>query len=127
MADTTRKRPKYLNLVEIRLPIAGFVSILHRVSGAGLFLLLPFLIYLLELSLGAADDQARLAGILGQPLVKLVLLGALWAYVHHFCAGIRFLLLDLHMGIDKRASRNSSIAVLAVSLAITALLGAKLC
>lgn len=127
MIDVTRKRPKFLNLVEIRLPLAGFVSILHRVSGAGLFLLLPFLIYLLELSLGSAADQARFAAIFDRPLVKLLLLGLLWAYVHHFCAGIRFLLLDLHIGIEKEASRRSAVAVLAASLILTAFLGARLC
>lgn len=121
-----KKRPKYLNLFEIRLPLAGFVSILHRVSGAGLFLLLPFLVYLLQLSLGPEEAQAEFEAILAQPLVRLLLLGALWAYIHHFCAGIRFLLLDLHMGSDRQASRRSAVAVLAVSLMLTALIGAKL-
>ncbi len=100
MTEMTKTRPKFLNLAEIRLPIAGYVSILHRVSGAGLFLALPFLLCLLQLSLGSAEDFSAFKGIVGHPLAKLVLFGLSWAYMHHFCAGIRFLLLDLHIGID---------------------------
>lgn len=126
MAELARKRPKYLNLFEIKLPLPGWVSILHRVSGAGLFLMLPLLIWLLGLSLGSADSFATFKAITGHPLVKLILLGLLWAYLHHFCMGIRILLLDMHVGIEKAQARTSAIAVLIVSLAMTALLGAKL-
>lgn len=126
MAVTRKSRPKFLNLVEIKLPLPGFVSILHRISGIGLFLCLPLLIYLLQLSLGSADNVAQFAAIVGHPLVKLVLLGLIWAYLHHFCMGIRVLLLDVHVGIEKAQARASAKAVLAVSLALTALLGARL-
>jgi succinate dehydrogenase / fumarate reductase cytochrome b subunit len=126
MAELAKKRPKYLNLFEIKLPLPGWVSILHRVSGAGLFLMLPLLIWLLGLSLGSADSYATFKSITGHPLVKLILLGLLWAYLHHFCMGIRILLLDMHIGIEKAQARTSAIAVLVVSLALTALLGAKL-
>lgn len=126
MAELVRKRPKYLNLFEIKLPLPGWVSILHRVSGAGLFLMLPLLIWLLGLSLGSADSFATFKAITGFWLVKLILLGLLWAYLHHFCMGIRILLLDMHIGIEKAQAFNSSIAVLVVSLALTALLGVKL-
>ncbi|MBI5784908.1 MAG: succinate dehydrogenase, cytochrome b556 subunit [Rhodocyclales bacterium] len=126
MAELVKKRPKYLNLFEIKLPLAGWVSILHRVSGAGLFLMLPLLIWLLGLSLGSADSYATFKSITGHPLVKLILLGLLWAYLHHFCMGIRILLLDMHIGIEKAQARTTAIAVLVVSLALTALLGAKL-
>jgi succinate dehydrogenase / fumarate reductase cytochrome b subunit len=126
MAGLVKKRPKYLNLFEIKLPLPGWVSILHRVSGAGLFLMLPLLIWLLGLSLGSADSFATFEAITGFWLVKLILLGLLWAYLHHFCMGIRILLLDMHVGIEKAQAFNSSIAVLVVSLALTALLGAKL-
>jgi succinate dehydrogenase / fumarate reductase, cytochrome b subunit len=126
MAEIVKKRPKYLNLFEIKLPLPGWVSILHRVSGAGLFLMLPLLIWLLGLSLGSPDTFATFKTITGNPLVKLILLGLLWAYLHHFCMGIRVLLLDVHVGIEKAQARTSAVAVLVVSLALTALLGAKL-
>ena len=126
MAALAKKRPKYLNLFDIKLPIAGWVSILHRVSGAGLFLMLPILIWLLDMSLRSAETFATFSAIVGHPLVKLILIGLLWAYLHHFCMGIRILLLDMHIGIEKAQARASSIVVLIVSLALTALLGAKL-
>lgn len=126
MAELVKKRPKYLNLFEIKLPLPGWVSILHRISGAGLFLMLPLLIWLLGLSLGSAETYATFATIVAHPLVKLILLGLLWAYLHHFCMGIRILLLDMHIGIEKAQAFNSSIVVLVASLAMTALLGVKL-
>jgi succinate dehydrogenase / fumarate reductase, cytochrome b subunit len=126
MAEVARKRPKYLNLVQIRLPLAGFASILHRVSGAGLFLMLPLLIWLLDLSLVSAEGYAKLMALVAHPLLKLILIGLLWAFLHHFFMGIRILLLDIHIAIDKVPSRRTAIAVMAVSLALTALLGAKL-
>lgn len=126
MPEITKQRPKYLNLVEIRLPLAGFASILHRVSGAGLFLLLPLLIYLLQLSLGTPQDFQSFKVVLGHPLVKLILIGLLWAFLHHFCMGIRILLLDMHVGVELEAARTSAKAVLGISLLLTALLGARL-
>jgi succinate dehydrogenase / fumarate reductase cytochrome b subunit len=123
MADTVKRRPKYLNLIEIKLPLPGFVSILHRISGAGLFLCLPLLIYLLQLSLASPESFDTLKVLVGHPLVKLILLGLIWAYLHHFCMGIRVLLLDVHVGIEKPQARASAMAVLAVSLALTGLLG----
>jgi succinate dehydrogenase / fumarate reductase cytochrome b subunit len=126
MSDLAKRRPKYLNLFEIKLPLAGWVSILHRVSGAGLFLMLPALIWLLDLSLGTPDQIATFRGVVGHPLVKLVLLGLMWAYLHHFCMGIRILLLDVHVGIEKAPARASAVAVMVVSLTLTAILGVKL-
>jgi succinate dehydrogenase / fumarate reductase cytochrome b subunit len=121
-----KKRPKYLNLVQIRLPLAGFVSILHRISGAGLFLMLPLLIYLLQLSLGTPQDFATFKAVADYPLVKLFLIVLLWGYVHHFCMGIRILLLDIHVGVDLPAARLSALIVQVVSLLLTAILGVKL-
>jgi succinate dehydrogenase / fumarate reductase, cytochrome b subunit len=126
MAESAKQRPKYLTLTEIRLPIAGFVSILHRVSGAGLFLLLPWLVFLFDLSLKSPESFARFQGYVAHPFVKLVLFGLIWAFLHHFCAGIRFLLLDVHVGIDKRQSQASAKAVLAVSLALSLIVAVKL-
>lgn len=125
-AIVRKQRPKFLALNEIRLPLPGIVSILHRVSGVGLFLMLPFLLYLFDRSLGSPESFATYKSVVGNPLVKLLLLGLLWAYMHHFCAGIRFLLLDLHKGIDLQSARKSSRIVLIVSIALTVLIGVKL-
>jgi succinate dehydrogenase / fumarate reductase, cytochrome b subunit len=126
MSEMARKRPKYLNLFQIKLPIAGYASILHRISGFGLFLMLPLLIWLLELSLGSPDSYATLQSIIAHPFAKLVLIGLLWAFLHHFCMGIRILLIDMHIGVDKAQASNSAKMVLAVSLPLTLILGAKL-
>jgi succinate dehydrogenase / fumarate reductase cytochrome b subunit len=84
MPEMTKLRPKHLALNEIRLPLAGFASILHRVSGAGLFLLLPLLIWLLQLSLGSTQASTEMfAAVTGNWLVKLILLGLIWAFFHH--------------------------------------------
>ncbi|HEX5125512.1 MAG TPA: succinate dehydrogenase, cytochrome b556 subunit [Rhodocyclaceae bacterium] len=125
-AVVKKARPKYLNLMEIRLPLPGFVSILHRVSGAGLFLCLPLLLWLFGASVGtpAQFDEYRI--VISNPLVKLILFGLLWSFLHHFCAGIRFLLLDVHVGGDLPSARMSSVIVLAVSLALTVAIGVKL-
>lgn len=126
MDKVVRKRPKYLNLFEIKLPVAGFASILHRISGFGLFLMLPFLIWLLELSLGSPESFEGLQAIVAHPLSKLFLIGLLWAFLHHFCMGIRILLIDMHVGVDKAQASNSAKMVLAVSLPLTLILGEKL-
>ena len=121
-----KQRPKHLALNQIRLPLPGIVSILHRVSGAGLFLMLPVLLSLFGNSVGSPESYAAYKAVVGNILVKLLLLGLLWAYLHHFCAGIRFLLLDMHVGIEKEAARSSSRIVLIVSLILTVIIGAKL-
>ena len=129
-AVTNKQRPKYLSLqailFEIRLPLAGWVSILHRVSGVLLFLSGVWLLFLLDRSLGSEAGFAGVQRYLGFPLVKLSLLVLVWAFCHHLCAGIRYLLLDLHKGIDKASARASGIAVFVVSLVLTAFFGAKL-
>ena len=122
-----RPRPVYLNLLRIRLPLPGIVSILHRISGAGLFLVgIPLLLLGLQRSLGSPEEFAQLRSALAHPLVKLVLFALAWAYLHHFCAGIRFLLLDVHRGIELAPARRSSLVVLIVSLALTVAIGARL-
>ena len=123
----TRPRPVYLDLVRIRLPLPGLVSILHRVSGAALFLVgIPLALVGLQSSLGPGHALARVQALLAQPLIKLLLLGLIWAYLHHFCAGIRFLFLDVQRGIELAPARRSSIVVLVVSLALTVLVGVRL-
>ena len=126
MAEVARKRPKHLNLFQIKLPIAGFASILHRISGFGLFLMLPLLIWLLELSLSSPASYQTLQSIVAHPLAKLVLTGLLWAFLHHFFMGIRILLIDIHVGVAKAQAGASAKAVLAASLLLTVILGAKL-
>jgi succinate dehydrogenase / fumarate reductase cytochrome b subunit len=126
MPEMTKQRPKFLNLMEIKQPLPAIASILHRVSGAGLFLMLPLLIWLLQLSLGSAESFETLKSVFANPLVKLILLGLLWAFLHHFCMGIRILLIDVHVGVEKAQARASAVAVLVVSLTLTAILGLKL-
>ena len=132
MANATirKQRPKYLSLqailFEIRLPLAGWVSILHRVSGVLLFFSGIWLLFLLDRSLSAEAGFRAIQHYLSFTLVKLSLLVLVWAYCHHFCAGIRFLLLDLHKGVDKVSARRSGIVVLVASLLLTAFFGAKL-
>jgi succinate dehydrogenase / fumarate reductase cytochrome b subunit len=133
MSSAAKKaRPKYLSLpailFEIRLPLPGWVSILHRVSG--LLLFFPFaawLLYLLDASLAseAGFEKVR-THYLQMPIVKLALLGFAWAYLHHFCAGLRFLFLDIDKGVDLRTARLTSVLVLVASLALTALVAVKL-
>lgn len=119
-------RPKHLNLMQIRLPLPAFVSILHRVSGAVLFLLLPLLLCLLGSSLESANSFLELKKWVSNPLAKVVLLGVLWAYLHHFFAGIRHLAMDLHIGLELPAARAASYAVLGASLALTVIIGWRL-
>lgn len=128
LLDSVKARPEYRNIhvsqiLSYRLPPAGLVSIMHRVSGAALFLLLPLLLWLFDLSLASEISFERLRGFAGNWLVKLILLGLIWALFHHLIAGVRYLLLDLHIGVDKDASRKSAFAVYWISLPLT-LLGA---
>lgn len=118
-----KSRPKHLNLFQIKLPIPAVVSILHRISGAGLFLMLPFLLYLLQASLESPWSYVLFRELLSNVLVKLLLLGLLWAFLHHFCAGIRYLLLDVHVGTALAPARASSFAVIGVSLVLTVVFG----
>jgi len=121
-----KTRPKFLDLTSIRLPVPGWVSILHRISGALLFVSIPLLLWLLDQSLHSSTTYRTFQAATGNPLVKLVLLGLVWAFLHHLCAGIRYLALDMHMGTTLEKARASSKAVLGVSLVLTAVLGARL-
>ncbi|MDO8313923.1 MAG: succinate dehydrogenase, cytochrome b556 subunit [Rugosibacter sp.] len=125
--EQKKQRPKFLDLTVIRLPLAGYASILHRVSGAGLFLMLPLLIWLLDLSLSSTPEHLALfESITRNILVKLVLLGLIWAFLHHFCMGLRILLIDVHVGVEKQQARSSAMAVMVVSLSLTLAFGLKL-
>ncbi|MCZ7564098.1 MAG: succinate dehydrogenase, cytochrome b556 subunit [Burkholderiales bacterium] len=128
MAELTakRKRPVYLDLVRIRLPLPGFVSILHRVSGALLFFAGFALLWLLDASLRSPEQYEAMRAVAAHPFAKLVLTVLAWAFLHHFFAGIRYLFIDADIGVALGAARKSSWAVLAASLLVTALAAAWL-
>ena len=125
-------RPVYRNihvtqLTSYRLPPAGWVSILHRISGA--LLVFPFaawLLYMLDLSLASEGDFVRLKAYLQLPLVKLGIPVFIWSYCHHLCAGIRYLFLDLDKGVDLQTARLTSWIVIVAGLALTAFFGARI-
>ncbi len=121
-----KPRPKHLALHQIKLPLPGIVSILHRISGLLLFIALPFLLLMLQYSLTSIETYTQLMDVMANPLLKLMLLGLLWALMHHFCAGLRYLAIDLHLVRDLAQARNSSKVVMVVSLALTILAGVKL-
>jgi succinate dehydrogenase / fumarate reductase, cytochrome b subunit len=118
-----RQRPKHLDLFKIRLPVPGFVSILHRISGAALFLFAGVLLYLLQQSLVSPESYVRFRDLADHWLVKLFLTGMLWAFLHHFFAGLRFLLLDLDVFTNLKITRAMSWGVLALSIVLTLILG----
>ncbi|WP_338844836.1 succinate dehydrogenase, cytochrome b556 subunit [Massilia sp. W12] len=127
-----KKRPEFRNIhvteiIGYRLPLAALVSILHRISGLLMFLLLPFVLYLFEQSLTSEGTYEYLRlNWFAQPWCKLLLLVLVWGYLHHFCAGIRHLIMDLHIGLDKISARHSAASVLVISLSLTALIGLKI-
>jgi len=116
-------RPKFLDLSKIRLPVPGLVSILHRISGAALFLFAGVLLYLFQESLTSPESYVRFRDIAGYWLAKLFLTGMLWAFLHHFFAGLRYLLLDVDIGSELRTTRAMSWGVLGGSLVMTVVLG----
>jgi succinate dehydrogenase / fumarate reductase cytochrome b subunit len=127
MSAAPKPRPKYYDLNLAHLPPPGLVSILHRVSGALLFFpILPLILYVMHVTLGSEEGFARWQEFFSRPVVKLILLGAVWLYAHHFFAGIRYLLLDLHIGIEKEPSRTSAIVVLVLGIVTALLVGWRL-
>ena len=102
MAD---KRPVYLNLLKIRLPLTGIVSFAHRITGVILFLSLPFAVYLLDLSVESEQSFAQAQRIINQPMMIVLQVLLLWSITHHFFAGIRFLLIDAEIGVEKSSAR----------------------
>ncbi len=115
-----RPRPVYLNLLAIRLPLPAFVSIMHRVSGTVLFLVgIPLLLWAVQRALVSPDAWAQMRVMVAHPFGKLVLVVVAWAYLHHFLAGIRHLLMDLHIGVNLQAGRLSAAVVLVISLLLT--------
>jgi succinate dehydrogenase / fumarate reductase cytochrome b subunit len=137
MAEQTKPRPgenmRLIEALQYKLPPAGWVSILHRASGALMFALLPLIVWLLDVSLGSEVSYERfsnafVAGIGFVPafLLKLIVLALIWGYLHHFIAGVRHLWMDATHSVGKQQGRISAIVTLAASGVLTVLLGAKL-
>jgi succinate dehydrogenase / fumarate reductase, cytochrome b subunit len=138
--SATKKRPEFRNinaftdLPTYRLPVAGIVSILHRISGAIMFILMPFIIWMFDNSISSEISFARFkgafnVGMLGLPgfIWKLVALALIWAYLHHFIAGLRHLWMDTsHEAVSKEFGKSSAVFTLALSVGLTLILGAKL-
>ena len=124
---------RLVDAVGYRLPLAGVVSILHRASGLLMFLLLPFIIWLLDVSLTSEITYERYTsafaagiGVVPAFVVKLVVLALIWAYLHHFIAGVRHLWMDMTHSVSKEQGRSSAVITLVSSVVLTVLLGAKL-
>jgi len=134
MTDAVRKpRPEYRNIgigditLKYRMPLAAILSILHRVSGALLFLFLPFLLFLFDQSLTSELSFEVFKAFLSNIVVKLIVLALSWAFLHHFCAGIRHLLMDVnHDAVTKEGGKRTAVVVFVVSIALTIAMALKL-
>ncbi|QTO51245.1 succinate dehydrogenase, cytochrome b556 subunit [Burkholderia latens] len=134
MTDAVRKpRPEYRNIgigditLKYRMPLAAILSILHRVSGALLFLFLPFLLFLFDQSLTSELSFGVFKQFLSNIVVKLIVLALSWAFFHHFCAGIRHLLMDVnHDAVSKEGGKRTAVVVFVVSIALTIAMALKL-
>ena len=139
MTELAKKRPEFRNinaLVDLptyRLPAAGFVSILHRISGLVMFLLLPFVVWMFDTSVSSEISFAKFkaafnigVGFVPGVLVQLVALVLIWAYLHHLIAGLRHLYMDANHAVSKEFGKSSAVVTLVLSLGLTAALGAKL-
>lgn len=124
MSDLTRPaRPIHRNIhitqiLGYRLPLAGIISILHRISGALLFLLLPFVLYLFDKSLTSELSFDDFKSVASGWFARLVILALVWAYLQHFCAGIRHLFMDMHIGLEKESGKQTAAVAIAVSLIV---------
>jgi len=119
-------RPFFLNLVKIHLPVTGFVSIFHRISGLLLFLVIPFCVYLLDLSLQGTAGFNAAANLLAHPLSQLISVVLLWSIIHHFIAGLRFLLTDFDIGLEKKQATLYAWLVFAIEAIVFALLAMEI-
>ena len=139
MTELAKKRPEFRNIHALtdlptyRLPAAGIVSFLHRISGAVMFLLLPLIVWLFDTSVSSEISFAKFKaafnvgiGIAPGWFVKLLVLALIWAYLHHLIAGVRHLYMDVQHAVSKEFGKSSAIATLVLSLGLTAVLGAKL-
>lgn len=119
---SNNNRPVFLNLLQIRLPVAGVMSIAHRIAGALMFVSLPFWLYLLQLSMDSPQGYAQALAILGSAWLMPFYLLLLWSLFHHLLAGVRYLLLDIDIGIDKPDFRKTALTVLIAAPVIVLLI-----
>ena len=139
MTELVKKRPEFRNinalkdLTTYRLPPAGWVSILHRVSGLVMFLLMPFIIWMFDTSVTSEISFGKFKAAFNSGLgfvpgwfIKLLALALIWAYLHHFIAGLRHLWMDVNHAVSKEFGKSSALVTLTLSIALTVLLGAKL-
>lgn len=139
MTDLAKKRPEFRNINALsdlpgyRLPAAGIVSILHRISGVIMFLLMPFIIWMFDTSVSSEISFAKFTaafniglGFVPGWFISLVALALIWAYLHHFIAGLRHLYMDVCHAVSKEFGKSSAIVTLALSIGLTVVLGAKL-
>ncbi len=137
MTELAKKRPEFRNinafkdLPTYRLPVAGIVSILHRISGVLMFVLLPLVMWIFDKSISSEISYARLHNVFSQGalgiVLKLAALALIWAYLHHFFAGLRHVLMDVnHATCTKQVGATTARITLVASLLLTAVLGAKL-
>lgn len=139
MTELAKKRPEFRNINALkdlptyRLPAAGIVSILHRISGAIMFLLLPFIIWMFDMSVSSEISFAKFSAAFNMGLgfvpgwfIKLVALAIIWSYLHHIIAGLRHLYMDMCHAVTKEFGKSSAVVTLVLSLGLTAVLGAKL-
>ncbi len=139
MTELAKKRPEFRNIHALsdlptyRLPAAGWVSIMHRISGLLMFLLMPLIIWMFDNSISSEISFAKFAAAFNVGLgfvpgwfMKLIALALIWAYLHHFIAGLRHLYMDVCHAVSKEFGKSSAIVTLALSLGLTAALGAKL-
>ena len=122
-----RQRPKYYDLNLLHLPMPGLVSIFQRITGLVMFLfLIPAVLYVLQCTLGSETGFNKWKSIFSEPIVKLIVLGFVWSYLHHLFAGIRYLLLDIHVGTALQPARTSAKVVLVLGLIGTLLVGVRI-
>ena len=122
-----KPRPVYLNLFAIRQPLPAIVSILHRISGALMFLIgIPLLLWGVQASLASAEAFAQFESTMAHPLARLTALLLAWAYIHHLLAGFRHLMLDVHVGVDLPSARRSASVVFVLSLLLTLVVAVRL-
>ncbi len=120
------QRPKYLNLIQIRLPIPGMVSIAHRISGVLMFLAIPMMTYALHTAVRDEAGFLEIGAIMDNIVIKLMLLILTWSLLHHLLAGIRYLLIDMDIGVDKPSARTSAAMVMAIAVIAALITGAIL-
>jgi succinate dehydrogenase / fumarate reductase, cytochrome b subunit len=122
-----KPRPVYLNLFAIRMPLPAFVSILHRASGALLFLVgIPVVLCTVQRALASQDAWGQMRSALDAPFAKLVAIALAWAFIHHLLAGIRHLLMDAHIGVELRGARQSAAVALVLAVVLTIAVAVRL-